>query len=68
MISDDEIYDAITKIMPIDTRVSAQMLDFAKAIYAKALEDAAKVCEETYVEPGDLQVMRCTDAAEKSAQ
>lgn len=30
-----------------------------------ALEQAAKICEQTYVEPGDLQTAPCSEAAAK---
>lgn len=38
---------------------------YAAAKVREALEGAAKICDETYVEPGDLQVESCYEAAEK---
>jgi hypothetical protein len=37
----------------------------ARAIEDAVLERAASVCDETYVEPGDMQVENCHEAAAK---
>jgi hypothetical protein len=67
-LTDDDIRQIIAERFADDS-CTPDDIAFARAI-EDAIEDAvleraASVCDETYVEPGDMQVENCHEAAAK---
>lgn len=56
------VYDGIRYDFPIVMSME-ELAKFAQLVAAHERESCAKICDVTYVEPGDMQVKTCHEAA-----